>query len=144
MKSAIDSWSARTTYAILGVKRGAEEAMDQWWRRLHRVGHAALKSRDQSLSNMAERLIHRWGGHEARFPTSNWLVEVVAGGRSSATPTSGQESTRRDTQSSGGRISCGAGTAKGARRTPERTLGGGKTPKTVCLGGERDSWFNVN
>ena len=41
MKSAIDSWSARTTCAVLGVKRGAEEAMDQWWRRLHRVGHAA-------------------------------------------------------------------------------------------------------
>ena len=77
MKSAIDSWSARTTCAILSVKRGAEVAMDQWWRRLHRVGDAALNSRDQSLSNMAERLIHRWGGHVARFPTNQWLAEVV-------------------------------------------------------------------
>ena len=77
MTSAIGSWSARTTCAVLGVKRGAEEAMDQWWRRLHRVGHPALKSRDQSLSNMAERLIHRWRGHVARLSTNHWLAEVV-------------------------------------------------------------------
>ena len=54
MKSAIDSWSARTVSLILGIKRGAEEAMDQWWRRYHRVGHEVLKKRGQSLSNMAE------------------------------------------------------------------------------------------
>ena len=77
MKSAIESWSARSTCAILGIKRGAEEAMDQWWRRLHRAGHAALKKREQSLSKMIERLIHRWGGHVARLPTNLWLAEVV-------------------------------------------------------------------
>ena len=59
MKSAIDSWSARTFSTILGTKRGAKEAMDQWWRRFHRAGHEMLKKRNQSLSNMAERLIHR-------------------------------------------------------------------------------------
>ena len=77
MKSAFDSWSARSTCAILGIKRGAEEAMDQWWRRLHRAGNAALKKRDQSVSNMAERLTLRWGGHVARLPTNHWLAEVV-------------------------------------------------------------------
>ena len=77
MKSAIDSWSARTVSTILGIKRGAEEAMDQWWRRFHRVGHEVLKKRGQTLSNMAERLIHRWAGHVARLPTNHWLAEVV-------------------------------------------------------------------
>ena len=77
MKSAIDSWSARAVSTILGIKRGAEEAMDQWWRRFHRVGHEILKKRNQSLSNMAERLIHRWAGHVARLPTNHLLAEVV-------------------------------------------------------------------
>ena len=76
-KSAIDSWIARTVSPILGIKRGVKEAMDQWWRRLHRAGHEVLKKRIQSLSNKAERLTHRWGGHVARLPTGHWLAEVL-------------------------------------------------------------------
>ena len=75
MQCAIDS--ARTVSTILGIKRGAEEAKDQWWRRFHRVGHEVLKKRSQSLSNMAERLIHRWVGHVARLPT-NQVVRARA------------------------------------------------------------------
>ena len=77
MKSAIDSWSARTVSTILGIKRGAEEAMDQWWRRFHRAGHEILKKRGHSPSNMVEKLIHRWAGHVARLPVNHWMAAVV-------------------------------------------------------------------
>ena len=78
MNSAIDSWSVRTICVVLVIKKGAEQAMDQWWRRLHRAGHAALKSRDQSLSCLTERLILRWED-TSRLPTNHWLAEVVRG-----------------------------------------------------------------
>ena len=87
----------------LGIKRGAEEATDQWWRRLHRAGHEVMKERNLSLSNMAERFIHRWGGHVARLATSHWVAEMVRGerrtvldGRSNDTLTYGQQSARND------------------------------------------------
>ena len=139
MKSAIDSWSARTVSTMLGIKRGAEEAMDQWWRRFHRVGHEILKKRNQSLSNMAERLIHRWAGHVARLPTNHWLAEVVSStvlalGAPAPHRQVDRCSPRRDSKYSGGKISCANGTAMDARRTRGIILDGGRTPKTACLG----------
>ena len=41
---------------------------------------------------------------------------------------------RNDSKSSGGKISCADGTARGARKTRGKTRGGGKMLKTVCLG----------
>ena len=115
--------------------------MDQWWRRFHRVGHEVLKKRSQSLSNMAERLIHRWAGHVARLPTNHWLAEVVRARAVQCWRWAQQRHTDKWTGVHPKRFKifrwedqlCKRH-SEGAQRTRGRTLDGGRTPKTAYLG----------
>ena len=151
MKSAIDSSSAHHLYEFW-VSREVQRRrwiyvgedsvlMDTLHTRVE-ISHCHARLRD-SLTAVEDT----WRASRRTTGLLKWSEQELfsAGdGRSSATPRSGQENIRRATTSSAGRIRCAVGTAKGARRIPGRTQGGGKTPKTVCLSDVRKSWFCVN
>ena len=67
----LSSWGARTAACVAGARRGETEEIGDWWRRMHRTGHAILE-RHGSDPDQARRLqLHRWAGHLARMPADS-------------------------------------------------------------------------
>ena len=67
----LSSWAARTAARIGGVRRGQNEDMGQFWRRMHRSGHQLLRDYDADPVSMHRLLVHRLAGHLARLPDSS-------------------------------------------------------------------------
>lgn len=77
MRTALDSWSARIVTSVLGLRRHPVEPVGDWWRRMHRFGHAALRKLGQPLSATSRTILHRWSGHLARFECDHFLSAAV-------------------------------------------------------------------
>ena len=53
-------------YRNHGVKALLDDDAGDFWRRVHRKGHALYKKHGGSLSELHDRAYHRWAGHLAR------------------------------------------------------------------------------
>ena len=110
----------------------------------HRAGHAALKKRDQSLSKHGREAhppLGRSRGASPGEPLALLRRAVQCWRWAQQRHNDKWTGVQAIQDLSLGGMSCADGTAMVARRTPERTYGGGKTPKTVCLGGVQNSLF---
>ena len=66
-RSSLSSWAARCVGRVVGVKRNNEESWVDFWRRLHRTGHAVLKQLG-SADTQRRKKLHSFAGHLARMP----------------------------------------------------------------------------
>lgn len=67
----LSSWGARVIAAVAGIRRAASEHIGDWWRRLHREGHALLEQHGCDPEKARRRVLHQWAGHAARMPAES-------------------------------------------------------------------------
>ena len=63
----LDSWGARLMARVVGTKRSPMEDVGGYWRRLHRKGHACLRTVGGSVTKRRRKRLHRYAGHLARM-----------------------------------------------------------------------------
>ena len=68
LRSRFNSWGARLLGRTYGVKSLLDDEPGDFWKRMHRKGHALCKRFGGSLSELRDRAYHRWAGHLARSP----------------------------------------------------------------------------
>eukprot|EP00975_Prorocentrum_lima_P002612 574761-Prorocentrum_lima.AAC.1 len=57
---------ARHVSSMSGARKSAGDTWASWWRRWHRLGHAALKKHQYDPESARRRSVHRLAGHLAR------------------------------------------------------------------------------
>ena len=76
-RNKLRSWGARTLSKAAGIRRGHEEPIEDWWRRLHRVGHTLVERHITNPLVESRLLAHRWAGHVARLPADHFMAQIV-------------------------------------------------------------------
>ena len=62
---------------VKGVRRYQDEDLGQYWRRLHREGHALMQRYDLNPVHQYRRMLHRFAGHTARAPESSVAKQAL-------------------------------------------------------------------
>ena len=65
-RGRMNSWAARLASQIVGVPRHGDDAVGEFWKRLHRVGHHVLSQSGGSADACRRRRLHAFAGHVAR------------------------------------------------------------------------------
>ena len=66
----MNSWAARITSQIVGIRMGEDESVGDFWRRMYRTGHEKLRLNGGSLDFRRRQRVHSFAGHIARDPES--------------------------------------------------------------------------
>ena len=65
-RSHMESWGARMVARVSRAQRKTDEPPNEFWRRLHRTGHAWLKTLGGGITCQRRRRLHAFAGHLAR------------------------------------------------------------------------------
>ena len=63
----LDSWGARLMARVVGIRPSPRKDTGGYWRRLHRKGHAWMRTVGGGVNQRRRRCLHRYAGHLARM-----------------------------------------------------------------------------